>query len=96
MATFKDCKDEAWQWNYQQAMDMFNGNHDKAIQYLKDHPILERLWFVQNFFHFVFHLYWTNLQCKIFGHDYECEADVENGSEEVWCNRCGYYHKVYF
>jgi hypothetical protein len=34
--------------------------------------------------------------CRVIGHDYECSADPENGSEEVWCNRCGYYHHARF
>lgn len=32
---------------------------------------------------------WWPLNCQLFGHDYESIADAENGSEDVWCNRCG-------
>jgi hypothetical protein len=34
--------------------------------------------------------------CRLIGHDYESIADAENGTEEVWCNRCGYHHHAQF
>jgi hypothetical protein len=29
-------------------------------------------------------------QCAIQGHDYDSWADGENGTEDVWCCRCGH------
>jgi hypothetical protein len=35
--------------------------------------------------------------CDLRGHDYVASgADVENGSEDLHCNRCGIGHTVYF
>jgi hypothetical protein len=34
--------------------------------------------------------------CARFGHDTESVADGENGSEDIWCNRCGWSHHAQF
>lgn len=39
--------------------------------------------------HFSAILYQT-VVCRLLGHDYETHADAENGTEDVWCNRCGW------
>lgn len=34
--------------------------------------------------------------CAVRGHQWECMADVENGTEEIWCERCGFGMRAQF
>lgn len=34
------------------------------------------------------------LRCHFQGHLCECAADAENGTEDIWCVRCGWSHHV--
>jgi hypothetical protein len=39
---------------------------------------------------------WLTTRCAVEGHEYDSHADAENGTEDVWCRRCGHSFRARF